>query len=370
MKTLRLFKARIRFLLILLMVSISHFCYSQRTQYYSLVDGDFLETNVWGLNSVIDPCGCYPDDDGQCIINIPANKLVNIYHNLTTNCGIYIGSNSDVVIHSGGSLTLLGEASMIGDGYLKVEQGGTLTVGGNVHLTGNSTVWNDGLFNIGGNLQIDGSGLLCGSGVLTVEGEMTGTPPCGTIILPITLTYFKGEVDENKINLYWETASESDNAYFDIEKSADGRNYSLFMRIDSKADNGNSSDKLSYFAADEDPINGISYYRLKQVDLDRTYKYSSIISINYLSKESTVSFFPNPNHGELFVNYINLENKDAVFTIKDVMNNTVFNGNLAIEVAKGNKVLSIPDEIPSGIYVCTLTINDKTFSQKIILLPR
>lgn len=369
MKTIRLLKARIKFMLILLMFTISYSANAQRGQYHTLRDGDFLETNTWGFNSTNIECGCYPDDDGACIVNVPANKLVNIYHDITTNCGIYIGANSDIVVHAGGSLTLLGSASMIGDGYLLIEEGATVSVGGNVNLTGNSTVWNNGLFVVGGNLNIDGSGLLCGTGTLVVDGEITGEY-CNSMVLPVTLLYFSGEINENKINLYWETASESNNDYFDIEKSSDGRNYTLLMRVESKADKGTSNSNLNYFAIDEDPIKGISYYRLKQTDLDKKSRYSSIISIDYLNKKSDVSFFPNPNNGELFVNYINLENKDALLTIKNALNNIVFSGTINADASKGNKIFSMPEEIPSGIYFCTLTVNDKTYSQKIILLPR
>lgn len=372
MKTIRLLKAQIRFMLVLLMVALSNSYFAQKGGgYFSLKNGDFLNVEgVWGTSTTTS-CNCVPDDDGVCRIDIPSNQLVHIRHTITSSCTIYIGANSYVIVEAGGFLSLSGGADMIGDGFLQIDQGGSVSVDGDVNLGGNSTVINNGYMNIGGNLTITGSGYMCGNGVLEIDGTITGGPPCNTlIILPIELLYFKGEVNENKIDLYWETLSESNNDYFEIERSSDGHKYTSLMRIDSKADKGNSSSSLSYSAVDEAPIKGISYYRLKQIDLDKKVNYSGIISVNLLSKEFSVNVFPNPNNGELFINYSEIENKNVTLTIKNTLNTVIFSGVVSADASKGNKIFTIPEETPSGIYLLNLSVNDKTFSQKIILLPR
>lgn len=369
MKTNTYFKNKIRKYLVLLMLFISyHNSFAQRGQFYTLQDGDFLESTLWGFNSTALTCDCYPDDDGQCIINVPANKLVNIYHHITTNCGIYIGANSDVVVHAGGSLTLLGSADMIGDGYLLIEPGGTVTVGGDVNLTGNSTVWDNGLFVVGGSLSIDGSGLLCGSGILVVDGIISGTP-CNTLVLPIELANFTGNAVDNSVLLSWETASEHNNDFFELERSTDGVSFSLLSKIDSKAKEGNSLRNLKYSAIDEAPIKGISYYRIKQTDFDGKFRYAGIISVNFFKKETDVNFYPNPSNGDLFISFQNNDHKSAELIIKNSLNNIIYDELINTTSPQDNKV-SILNEMPSGIYYCSVTLNNKTYTQKIIILPK
>jgi len=373
MKTIRLLKARIRFMLIILITAISSISFAQKGGgYYSLKNGDFLNKvdGVWGTSTTTS-CNCVPDDDGVCRIDIPSNQVVHIRHTITSSCTIYIGANSYVVVEAGGTLTLSGGADMIGDGFLQIDPGGTVSVDGDVNLGGNSTVINNGYMFIGGNLAITGSGYICGTGILKIDGSISGGPPCNTlIILPIELLYFKGETTASSVDLYWETATEQNNDYFDIERSTDGVNYTELKRIKSKALRGNSSSNLKYNVTDENPIKGISYYRLKQTDLDKKFQYSSIISIDFLSKESSISFFPNPNNGELFVNYINIENKDAILTIKNTLNNIIYTGTVNADASNGNKIFTMPEEMPPGIYFYNLLINDKSFTQKIILHPR
>lgn len=372
MKTITLQSVGIKFILAILMILTSYFGYSQRGGYYTLKDGDFLNMSVWGYNSEITSCDCVPDDDGLCIINVPANKIVHIRDSITTSCNIYIGANSYLSIEAGGKLILFGSASMIGDGFLQIDPGAEVSIGGDVNLTGNSTVWNDGLLTIGGNLTIEGSGLLCGNGILDINGTITGGPPCGSMsILPITLNYFRGEVNQNKIDLYWETASELNNECFEVEKSRNGREYSVVEKVKSQAYDGNSSSNLKYTVTDANPLHGLSYYRLKQIDLDGNSYYSNAISINFSRKSgSHINFYPNPTKGELFIAFDNVGDKEALLMIKNALGEIVLSENITLNTSNGINTSILPNVIPSGTYYCNLIYDNTLYSQKIILLPK
>ena len=95
--------------------------------------------------------------------------------------------------------------------------------------------------------------------------------------LPIELLYFNGVVFETGNKLYWSTASEDNNDYFNIEKTRDGK---IWNSISNMKGAGNSSTQLYYSFVDEDVENIINYYRLKQTDYDGKFKYSEIISID------------------------------------------------------------------------------------------
>lgn len=95
--------------------------------------------------------------------------------------------------------------------------------------------------------------------------------------LPIELLYFSGVVCETGNKLYWSTASENNNDYFNIEKTRDGK---IWSAISNMKGAGNSSTQLYYSFVDENVESIINYYRLKQTDYDGKFKYSEIISID------------------------------------------------------------------------------------------
>ena len=97
-----------------------------------------------------------------------------------------------------------------------------------------------------------------------------------TTPLPVLLLDFSGENNNNINHLSWTTATEIDNDHFNVERSSDGI---VFEMIGTVAGNGNSTQALSYNYDDNVPLDGIGYYRLKQVDYNGAINYSQTIAI-------------------------------------------------------------------------------------------
>lgn len=119
------------------------------------------------------------------------------------------------------------------------------------------------------------------------------TVNCG-VSLPIGLIRFEASaIDNTAVELNWETSSEQDNDYFVIERSADGFDgWEDILQVDGA---GNSETPRTYSAIDEFPLDGISYYRLKQVDFNgqqRIHDTESVLIDN--SRASELVIFPNP----------------------------------------------------------------------------
>jgi hypothetical protein len=113
---------------------------------------------------------------------------------------------------------------------------------------------------------------------------------CETL-LPIELLHFDAEAVNNEyVELNWVTASEINNAYFEVERSRDAQNWHSILK---KEGAGNSSMLINYTANDRKPLPGISYYRLKQVDFDGSYSHSDPVSVNFKGTE-IISIYPNP----------------------------------------------------------------------------
>ena len=74
----------------------------------------------------------------------------------------------------------------------------------------------------------------------------------------------------------WSTATERDNDYFTVERSADGSHFEEVFR---QPGAGNSTGVLHYWGMDPWPLSGLSYYRLRQTDLDNTTTTSDVVSV-------------------------------------------------------------------------------------------
>lgn len=128
----------------------------------------------------------------------------------------------------------------------------------------------------------------------SVGSQITATALC--VILPIELTSFEASPSENNIELRWETASEKNNAYFAIEKSRTGVTFTEIGRLKGA---GTSSHQHKYSFTDAEPFEGLSYYRLKQIDIHGENEYSEILAVSVKNNPEEVSLFPNPSEGKI-----------------------------------------------------------------------
>ncbi len=167
--------------------------------------------------------------------------------------------------------------------------------------------------------------------------------------LPVIWLTFQAEVVDGKVHLQWATASETNNAYFTVERSRDGRDFRSIKngKVPSKAEYGYSNSVLFYEIWDENPMEGVSYYRLKQTDIDGSYEYSKIVSVKIRTESyATLKLFPNPNQGERFylslngfepyeIIYISIVNVIGTKLFRDVVN-AGHDGNYLHEIKLNN----------------------------------
>lgn len=114
--------------------------------------------------------------------------------------------------------------------------------------------------------------------------------------LPIELLSFTGRNEGMSNYLQWVTATEINNDYFTLERSANGYDFTDFAVVDGA---GNSSIELSYDKYDHTPYFGITYYRLRQTDFDGVESHSNVIALtNGLDEVSMGNVHPNPSSGD------------------------------------------------------------------------
>lgn len=125
----------------------------------------------------------------------------------------------------------------------------------------------------------------------------------GNPAFPIELTEFSAVAKGGAIHLYWRTATEQNNDYMAVERSADGIRFEELGRVKGA---GSTEVPQEYRFADDKPLPGLSYYRLRQVDFDGAFEYHRAISVWYEGKngrglEAEVS--PNPAQDHLRIRW-------------------------------------------------------------------
>ncbi|MBH8559265.1 T9SS type A sorting domain-containing protein [Hymenobacter negativus] len=149
---------------------------------------------------------------------------------------------------------------------------------------------NAGAFGVVGRLDFCDSGNAIGFDAQT--GSVGGsTTFCSLRPLPVELTSFTAEAENGKVQLRWNTASERNSAKFVVERSATGEGFSAVRDV---AAQGNSTTATAYATTDATPLAGLSYYRLRQVDLDGSAEYSPVITVSRKASYESISLYPNP----------------------------------------------------------------------------
>ncbi len=218
-------------------------------------------------------------------------------------------------------------ASQTGDGELS----GTVTVANSAPTAGGSAqsatlniyhdVNNDGV--------IDGGDILVGTQAISLSGAASEvidytvttsflgelcpalvevTPTCACVnpviykyacdvVLPVNLQSFEARQIEGGVSLSWTTTSETKADRFDVQRSADVRNWTAIGTVKAK---GESIIRADYNLTDGSAPGGINYYRLKMIDQDGTFAYSQIRSVAVTSVPARL--YPNPVTDVLILN--------------------------------------------------------------------
>jgi hypothetical protein len=114
--------------------------------------------------------------------------------------------------------------------------------------------------------------------------------------LPLSLLSFSGHTFNGYNQLQWQTADEVNTQQFELERSTDGRTFTAIATIPAK---GNGSSTYSY--KDYTSFNGKIIYRLKMVDADGKFTYSTVVTLTSNGNQQ-VSIYPNPASDVVYIN--------------------------------------------------------------------
>lgn len=183
--------------------------------------------------------------------------------------------------------------------------------------------------------------------------------------LPIELVFFNAICNEENVKLLWTTASETNNDFFSVERSSNAVDWENVLNVNGA---GNSNQPLSYQAWDNEPLNVVSYYRLKQTDFDGSYAYSGIVTTdcnNGLSDNSIINTGQNGNI--LFVEYFSTDELLVNINLYNVQGQLVKALHELSSSAGVNYYVLDINSISQGIYILTAADSVKLSVQKIMI---
>jgi hypothetical protein len=184
--------------------------------------------------------------------------------------------------------------------------------------------------------------------------------------LPVSLTNLSATALGGKITVRWTTSSEINNLGFDIQRSIDGASWTSLGFIHGA---GNSSSSRHYSYVDNNPEPRKYYYRLKQIDIDQHFKYSSIVSASLNGKAGFLlgQNFPNPFNNQATIQFTlpgTEKVKIVLFDMGGRVLRTLVNGTKEA----GSHVISLNvGTLSKGVYYYKMQAGDFTDVKKLTI---
>ncbi len=176
-----------------------------------------------------------------------------------------------------------------------------------------------------------------------------------TVVLPVELLYFTAEPRGEKVVCTWETASETNNELFEVQRSSTGNDFESIGTVRGFGA-GTSTEKRHYTFVDEDMCNDIRYYRLKQIDIDQQFAFSETVAIN-CKRKSGIDVYPNPAKSTITTQFYQSVNSRITISIIDVAGRVV-----RMETADGLRGINVVnidlEDVASGAYHLTITSSE------------
>jgi hypothetical protein len=193
---------------------------------------------------------------------------------------------------------------------------------------------------------------------LTVNGD--------DAIVPVELVSFAATSNGTEVNLNWQTATEINNKGFEIQKMFG----SVFETIGYVEGNGTTTENNYYSFTDNKVTSGTYTYRLKQVDLDGTFKYSNEVEVNVIAAAvfSLAQNYPNPFNPTTNINFSIPESGNVKLAVYNTLGQevaTLVNGVMA---AGQHEVTLNAQSLPSGAYIYKLQSGNSVMIKKMLLL--
>ncbi len=185
------------------------------------------------------------------------------------------------------------------------------------------------------------------------------------VALPITLLNFSGLLQNNIAVLNWQTADELNTSNFIIERSIDGTHFSP---VGNTAAAGNSSTIKNYnYSDDITAVNAsVYYYRLKIIDLNSNFKYSTVVKLTKKGRGFFAEAIPNPFRQQLALNVEAPQQNTAVLVLTDLNGKLILQKEMQLKKGNNAVVLEETKPLSNGMYLLKIIFANETKILKLL----
>jgi hypothetical protein len=224
--------------------------------------------------------------------------------------------------------------------------------------------------NLGGVLNpTSNSMMIATQSNFTALGNGVFTFGFNNVLLPVELVDLSAKTRGQVIDVTWVTAKEEHLAYFAVQRSRDGKNFTDIGKVDAKGGNA----LQTYRFTDAYPVLGNNYYRLRQVDTDNSVTFSKVVVAN-LGNEATaatgeLTLYPNPLEG--YQSMINVVVPEEVtgsvrVSVVDMKGQPVYSRNHSTTGGR-SIALTLGQRLPTGMYIVHVVSDAGIFQKKLVV---
>lgn len=181
-------------------------------------------------------------------------------------------------------------------------------------------------------------------------------------LLPVTLTKVSASNKEKGILVEWTAVNEINIDGYEIERSANGREFTMAASLNARAGNTNT---LRYNWLDQNPVIGNNFYRIKVVEKSGLAKYSEVVKVYSKTEMPNVTVYPNPATGNTINVRINLEKGPYTISLYNNNGTKVYSRVIEHLGASSTQTISF-DKSVKGLHVLKLN-NQTTVSASTVL---
>jgi hypothetical protein len=316
----------------------------------------------WNKTSSLNATADGTDEDGISLVTLlPVGSITYV-------------QDVQVYNNTGANATLIGWLDYDADGVFEAAEAVAITVASSASMQTKTLAWPG----INVSLPIGSSTFLrirltSASNGMTINnatrwfanGEVEDYPVVVNAILPVQLLSFSAFAEKNNnVSLIWSTGKEVSFRGFDVERSEDGLNWNKLAFVQS---NSNGSVTNEYSLYDYNPFPGVSFYRLKLLSVDGSYKYGPVRSITLQAPNTNFRITPNPVQDHASLQFAMERNENVNIYVTDASGKRILSKQASVRTGANQVQLDNLRHLLPGVYIVQVVTQSKTLNTKMIV---
>jgi len=185
------------------------------------------------------------------------------------------------------------------------------------------------------------------------------------VLLPVELISFTARAEQNsRVVLDWTSSKEVNFLGFDVERSKDGISW---QKIAFVAAQSNGAETNDYSFTDNDPFSGVSYYRLKLLDIDGNSKYSVIRSVEIKGVNNNIRIVPNPVVNHAVLKFSASKNESVPLYIINAEGKRMMSKTISVRSGQNEVNLDQWSSLTPGVYIVQVVTSERTMNVRVVV---